>query len=195
MQCSKSSIKQLDLWQQHSFYRTLPQSVSRMPFLHKCKRSAYFDRVLNFGPLRAPAVFSPCDLRRDHGKIVSIVDSLLRRYNFNWSPQARPKSRSLKVLIFNFRSDLLMHWHFIPPRMERVKWGSKFSRQWEIHCRDQPLASSALAYVSNNISTGRIKFLSWQLEALFTLFSEFFSPFLHSTWFAIGIAPVFSLRN
>ena len=155
--------------------------------------------------------FSPCDLDPFTGSWKSCF--LLWIHFFfvviisSWSPRTRPKPRSLKVQIFQILE--VIYWCTDPlwpptsPTKKRQRHKSEASllgstirhilRQRGRATSNQVLLLTFI--IRNCISTGRIKFLSWQLEALFTLFSEFFSPFLHSTWFAIGIAPVFSLRN
>jgi len=47
----------------------------------------------------------------------------------------------------------------------------------------------------NECLTSRIKFLSWQLNVLLTLFSKFFSPFLRSTCMLLVSLLYSSLRN
>jgi len=127
-------------------------------------------------------------------KVFLSVDSLNVIISIEYL-RAWPRSESLKVLIFNFRSDLLMHWHCQPTVTWTGSGGPSSTRNAFTLRRPAPRLKCESLQRVNNISTGRIKFLSWQMKAPFTLFSEFFSPFLHSTWFAIGIVSIFSLRN
>jgi len=111
-QCSKSSIRARILLNKAPC-ETLPSNLSQMPFPHEWGRSAILDCVLNF---ERPLV-SACQILalRSSSEELRKVDSICGftcviisiEYLQIW-----PRPNSLKVLIFNFRSDLLMHWHF-----------------------------------------------------------------------------------
>jgi len=95
-----------------------------MPFFHKMKEKCILRSWSKFSLWGLYERLSYTRLaisNRDQRRMISITDSLFCRYNFNGTLQPRPKSKLLIALIFNFRSDLLIHWHFFSLSRESKK--------------------------------------------------------------------------